>query len=116
MTAGIVDLQRVWWDTSDFEPEMASRMGLRWYKNRVVFNYYPDGKSLYDPRTKKPLPTNVRRTMLTQIGLLSGRLELATSFGSMTAEMTHDLTPFVSCFKRPKILSAGGYVNGKKES
>lgn len=42
VTAGIADLQRVWGDSSHFEPEMASRMGLRWYKNRSVFGYYPD--------------------------------------------------------------------------
>jgi hypothetical protein len=43
VTAGVIDLQRVWDDSSHFEPEMASRMGLRWYKNRSVFGYY-----LYD--------------------------------------------------------------------
>ncbi len=33
----LVDLQRVWTDASHFEPEMASRMGLRWYKQGKVF-------------------------------------------------------------------------------
>jgi hypothetical protein len=33
-----------------------------------------------------------RRTFLTLIGLLSGRIELGTSFGKMTKEMIHDLT------------------------
>jgi hypothetical protein len=86
VTAGIVDLQRVWFDSSHFEPEMASRMGLRWYKNRSVFGYYPDGKSF------KGMDTDARRTMLTLVGLLSGRLELGTSFGRMTAEEQRDLT------------------------
>jgi hypothetical protein len=86
VTAGIVDLQRVWLDSSHFEPEMASRMGLRWYKNRSVFGYYPDGKSF------KGMDTDARRTMLTLVGLLSGRLELGTSFGRMTADEQHDLT------------------------
>ena len=86
VTAGIVDLQRVWSDSSHFEPEMASRMGLRWYKNRSVFGYYPDGKSF------KGMDTDARRTMLTLVGLISGRLELGTSFGRMTAEEQHDLT------------------------
>ena len=86
VTAGIVDLQRVWFDSSHFEPEMASRMGLRWYKNRSVFGYYPDGKSF------KGMDTDARRTMLTLVGLLSGRLELGTSFGRMTAEEQYDLT------------------------
>ena len=86
VTAGIVDLQRVWDDSSHFEPEMASRMGLRWYKNRSVFGYYPDGKSF------KGMDTDARRTMLTLVGLLSGRLELGTSFGRMTADEQRDLT------------------------
>ncbi|BCX48652.1 hypothetical protein HAHE_25600 [Haloferula helveola] len=86
VTAGIVDLQRVWGDSSHFEPEMASRMGLRWYKNRSVFGYYPDGKSF------KGMDTDARRTMLSVVGLISGRLELGTSFGRMTPEEQHDLT------------------------
>ena len=86
VTAGIVDLQRVWGDSSHFEPEMASRMGLRWYKNRSVFGYYPDGKSF------KKMDTDARRTMLGFVGLVSGRLELGTSFGSMKPEEQHDLT------------------------
>ncbi len=86
VTAGIVDLQRVWLDSSHFEPEMASRIGMRWYKHRSVFGYYPDGKSF------KKMDIDARRTMLTQIGLISGRLELGTSFGRMTAEEQHDLT------------------------
>lgn len=86
VTAGIIDLQRVWDDSSHFEPEMASRMGLRWYKNRSVFGYYPDGKSF------KGMDSDARRTMLTLVGLLSGRLELGTSFGRMTAAEQHDLT------------------------
>jgi len=86
VTAGIVDLQRVWADSSHFEPEMASRIGLRWYKNRSVFGYYPDGKSF------KKMDVDQRRTMLTQVGLISGRLELGTSFGRMTDEEQRDLT------------------------
>lgn len=86
VTAGIVDLQRVWADSSHFEPEMTSRMGLRWYKNRSVFGYYPDGKSF------KKMDTDARRTMLSVIGLISGRMELGTSFGSMKPEEQYDLT------------------------
>jgi hypothetical protein len=89
-TAGIVDLQRVWSDASHFEPEMASRIGLRWYKQGKVFRYYPDGKSFY--YKGKALSQKDRRTMLTLIGLLSGRIELGTSIGSMTDEMFYDLT------------------------
>lgn len=115
VTAGIVDLQRVWGDASNFEPEMASRMGLRWYKNRVVFNYYPDGKTLYNPETKEPLAANVRKTILTQIGLLSGRLELATSFGNMTEEMKHDITRLYPVLQEAKSFRPVDMLMGKKE-
>ncbi|GGW46011.1 hypothetical protein GCM10007383_32900 [Arenibacter certesii] len=89
-TIGIVDLQRVWWDASHFEPEMASKIGLRWFKQGKAFIYYPDGKSFY--YNGEALPQVERRSFLTLIGLLSGRLELGTSFGSMTEEMQYDLS------------------------
>ncbi|MBT3295381.1 MAG: hypothetical protein HN919_03255 [Verrucomicrobia bacterium] len=89
-TAGIVDIQRVWGDASHFEAEMASRMGLRWYKSRSVFLYYPDGKSFVN--NGRALPAYKRRAFLTLIGFLSGRLEIGTSIGSMTDEMFHDTT------------------------
>ncbi|SEJ77755.1 hypothetical protein SAMN05192553_11277 [Cyclobacterium xiamenense] len=89
-TIGTVDLQRVWSDASHFEPEMASRIGLRWYKQGVAMRYYPDGKSFYT--NGQPLSKKNRRTFLTLIGLLSGRIELGTSIGSMTDEMFSDLT------------------------
>ncbi len=91
-TAGIVDLQRVWGDASHFEPEMASRIGLRWFKSGKAMRYYPDGKSFYKKGSKTPLSAKDRRTFLTLVGLLSGRIELGTSYGSMTKEMMHDLT------------------------
>ncbi|HAS84209.1 MAG TPA: hypothetical protein DCS43_16405 [Verrucomicrobia bacterium] len=89
-TAGIVDIQRVWGDASHFEPEMASRMGLRWYKARSVFLYYPDGKSF--TMEGKPIDAYKRRTFLTIMGFISGRLEIGTSIGSMTDEMFYDVT------------------------
>jgi hypothetical protein len=90
VTAGIVDIQRVWGDASHFEPEMASRMGLRWYKSRSVFLYYPDGKSFY--MEGKPIEDYKRRAFLTIMGFISGRLEIGTSIGSMTDEMFYDVT------------------------
>ena len=94
VTAGIVDLQRVWGDASYFDPEMASRIGLRWFKQGKVFRYYPDGKSFYaaGPQPKKPLSRKDRRTFLTLIGLLSGRIEIGTNISRVTDEMMHDLT------------------------
>jgi hypothetical protein len=89
-TAGLVDLQRVWGDASHFEPEMAARIGLRWYKSRRVFRYYPDGKSFY--RDGVPLPAHERRAFLSLIAFLSGRLEIGTSIGRMDDAMFRDLT------------------------
>jgi len=111
-TVGIVDLQRVWSDASHFEPEMASRMGLRWYKQGVAFRYYPDGKSFY--YEGKALSAKDRRTLLTLIGLLSGRIELGTSFGSMTDEMIHDLTRFYPVLPNGKSFRPVDFLTGKK--
>jgi len=93
VTAGIVDLQRVWGDGSYYTPEMGSRIGLRWYKQGKIFRYYPDAKSVVQHgRDKTPLTSVERRTIVTMVGLLSGRFELATSFGKITPEIRHDLT------------------------
>jgi hypothetical protein len=89
-TVGLVDIQRVWMDASHFEPEMASRIGLRWYKQGVAFRYYPDSKSFY--QKGEALGEMQRRTFLTLVGLLSGRIEMASSFGTLTEDMAYDLT------------------------
>ncbi|MFU8780676.1 MAG: hypothetical protein ACNA71_06585, partial [Kiritimatiellia bacterium] len=112
-TAGIVDIQRVWGDASHFEPEMASRMGLRWYKARSVFLYYPDGKSFYLNGTA--IATYKRRAFLTIMGFISGRLEIGTSIGSMTDAMFHDVTrlfPILSGTQSPRpvdMLTGGAH-------
>lgn len=111
-TVGTVDLQRVWSDASHFEPEMASRMGLRWYKQGVAFRYYPDGKSFY--YNGKALGTKERRTILTLVGLLSGRIELGTSFGSMTGEMIYDLTRMYPVLPNGKSFRPADFLTGKK--
>lgn len=111
-TVGTVDLQRVWGDASHFEPEMASRMGLRWYKQGVAFRYYPDGKSFY--YRGEALDAKERRTILSLIGLLSGRIELGTSFGSMTEEMLYDLTRMYPVLPNGKSFRPVDFLTGKK--
>jgi len=81
VTAGLVDTQRTWADSNAFVPEMISRSGLRWYKNRVVFNYYSDTKAVHD------LSKDVLQSLITMNFLTSGRLDLATSFSLFTPEM-----------------------------
>ena len=96
VTSGLVDMQRVWGDSNEFEPGMVSTCGLRWYKNRVVFNYYPDSKAVHN-RTPK-----VRQSLLTMIFLTSGRLELATSFRLFTPEILHDVTRIYPLYREPR--------------
>jgi hypothetical protein len=86
VTAGVVDTQRNWADSNGYEPAMISIGGLRWHKNRTVFNYYPDTKTVHD------LTPDVRRSMLTMVYLTSGRLDLATSFSLFTPEITRDVS------------------------
>lgn len=109
--AGLVDLQRVWGDASHFEPEMSSRIGLRWYKQGTVFRYYPDGKSFHQKGVE--LDRKQRRTFLTLIGLLSGRIELGTNFGIMTEEMIYDLTRLYPVLPNGKSFRPADMLLGK---
>jgi hypothetical protein len=110
--AGLVDLQRVWPDASHFEPEMSSRIGLRWYKQGNVFRYYPDGKSFHQKGVE--LDRDHRRTFLTLIGLLSGRIELGTSFGKLTKEMIYDVTRFYPVLPNGKTFRPVDFLLNKK--
>ena len=94
-TAGIVDTQRTWSDSNKFDPRMITTDGLRWFKMRTVFNYYPDSKAIHG------LLEGVRRSMLTTVYLTSGRIELATSFRLFTSEMTHDLSRLYPEYREP---------------
>lgn len=103
VTAGIVDIQRTTWDTNKFMAQYISTCGLRWYKNRTVFNYYQDSKDLL------PLSPEIRQSMLTMITLTSGMLELATSFKQITPEMIHDISriyPMYNGKKSPRPVDA----------
>jgi len=110
--AGVVDLQRVWPDASHFEPEMSSRIGLRWYKQGNVFRYYPDGKSFHQNGVE--LDRTHRRTFLTLIGLLSGRIELGTSFGKLTKDMIYDLTRFYPVLPNGKTFRPVDFLLNKQ--
>lgn len=103
VTAGIVDMQRTTWDTNKFTSEYISDCGLRWYKNRMVFNYYQDSKDL------SLLTKEQRQSMLTMITLTSGMLELATSFKLINSDMVHDISriyPMYDGVKSPRPVDA----------
>ena len=86
VTAGIVDTQRNWTDSNTYVPAMVSVSGLRWYKNRTVFNYFPDTKTVHN------CTSEVRQSMLTMMFLTSGRLDLASSFTLFTPEIVRDFS------------------------
>lgn len=96
VTAGIVDTQRTWDDSNGFTPEMVTIDGLRWYKNRTVFNYYPDTKTIHN------LKPDIRKSMLTMLFLSSGRFDMATSYSLFTPEMTYDFTRVFPHYREPK--------------
>jgi hypothetical protein len=95
VTAGIVDTQRNWTDSNAFVPAMISIGGLRWYKNRTVFNYFPDTKTVHNC-TKE-----IRQSMLTMVYLTSGRIDLATSFTLFTPEIVHDFSRIYPAYREP---------------
>jgi hypothetical protein len=74
---------------------MISIGGLRWYKNRTVFNYFPDTKTVHDC-TKE-----IRQSMLTMVFLTSGRIDLATSFTLFTPEIVHDFSRIYPAYREP---------------
>lgn len=95
VTAGLVDTQRNWTDSNKFVPAMTTIGGLRWYKNRTVFNYFPDTKTVHD------CTPELRQAMLTMIYLTSGRLDLATSFTLFTPEIVHDVSRIYPAYREP---------------
>jgi len=96
VTAGLVDTQRTWGDSNKYAPGMISISGLRWYKNRTVFNYYPDTKAVHG------ISPEMRRSLLTMVFLTSGRIDLATSFSLFTPEITHDFSRIYPHYQEPK--------------
>ena len=96
VTAGLVDTQRTWTDSNKYVPGMVTISGLRWYKNRTVFNYYPDTKAVHN------LSPEIRRSMLTMVCLTSGRIDLSTSFSLFTPEITHDFSRIYPHYPEPR--------------
>jgi len=109
VTAGLVDIQRTAWDNNEYLPQFVTTGGLRWYKARTVFTYYPDSKAIH------PHNAEIRQSLLTMLAFTSGRLELATPFKMLTAEMVHDISrvyPMYHGLKSPRPVDA---FTGKKD-
>ncbi len=84
LACGLTASQRIWGDNDIFTPEMVTRSGLRWYKNRVIVNYDLDAK---DPLKAKPLYNNDGlKTLMTMAYVVSGRFLMARGFYQMSPE------------------------------
>lgn len=97
LTAGVADNQRVWGDNDIITPEMVSRCGHRWYKNRVIYCYDMDAKNLFKPKNRDGV-----RQLLTMVYVAAPRLVLANSFSKMTPEMIYDLSRIYPIHATPK--------------
>jgi hypothetical protein len=105
LTIGFIDLQRTSNDTDKITPELLTRSGLRWYKNRVVYNYDMDSKELTNGWRVKGWngsDRDGRRMMLTMAYVAASRLLLANSFRELSKETLHDLTRMFPYPTEPK--------------
>jgi hypothetical protein len=95
LTLGFIDLQRTSNDTDKISPELLTRSGLRWYKNRVVMQYDMDSKELNDGWKIdgwNGSDRDGRRMMLTMAFVASSRLLVANSFRDLSKETLRDLS------------------------
>ncbi len=98
ITLGVVTSQRTENDTSRITPQVVTRCGLRWYKNRVVVNYDTDSKNIFRLRDNH----DAVRSLMTMSYVTTGRLLLANSFAQMTPEIIQDLTRIFPFHTTPK--------------
>ena len=88
ITLGLVTSQRTENDTARISPDVVTRCGLRWYKNRVVVNYDADSKNVWRLREDR----DTVQSLLTMSYVTTGRLLLANSFSQLSPQIIHDLT------------------------
>jgi hypothetical protein len=84
VASGLTASQRIWGDNDIFVPEMVTRAGMRWYKNRVITSYDLDAK---DPLKARPaFNHDGLKTMMTMAYVVTGRFLLARSFYQLSPE------------------------------
>jgi len=98
ITLGLVASQRTENDTARISPDVVTRCGLRWYKNRVVVNYDTDSKNVWRLRDDR----DAVRSLFTMSYVTTGRLLLANSFSQLSEEIIHDLTRIYPFHNAPK--------------
>jgi hypothetical protein len=96
MALGCVASQRTEWDTDRMTPQSVTRIGLRWYKNRVVVAYDADAKNV------NLEDADARRAIMTMSYVVSGRLLLGVSFGACSDAVLHDLSRIFPFHESPQ--------------
>jgi len=94
LTLGLVDSYRTAIDTDKISPDLVSRSGLRWYKNRVVTAYDMDSKELTSAWNVKGWTgsdSDGLRMTVTMAYVAASRLLLANSFRDLKPETLNDL-------------------------
>jgi hypothetical protein len=84
---GFVASMRTENDTDQMDKITVTRCGLRWYKNRVLYNQDTDSKNIARLQGSR----DQVRAVLTMAYVTTGRLLLANSFSQFSAETLHDL-------------------------
>lgn len=75
-------------DTDRLDAATVARCGMRWYKNRVLYNQDTDSKNIVRLEGHRDRV----RAVLTMAYVTTGRLLLANSFSQLSPETFHDLT------------------------
>ncbi len=88
ISIGLVASMRTEHDTDKMDGSTVTRCGLRWYKNRVLFNQDTDSKNIVRLQDNR----DQVRAVLTMAYVCTGRLLLANSFSQFSPETMEDLT------------------------
>ncbi|MBN1387584.1 MAG: hypothetical protein JW965_04010 [Bacteroidales bacterium] len=88
ISIGLVASMRTENDTDLMDSTTVTRCGMRWYKNRVLYNQDTDSKNIARLQDNR----DYVRAVLTMAYVVTGRLLLANSFEQFTPETLWDIT------------------------
>ena len=94
ISAGLVDSQRIQWDNTITTLGLVAKGGVRWYKNRVVYNYDMDARDLLAGWMRSDWTGTSQdgwRMVLTTAYVASSRLLLGNSFRDLPAQTIADI-------------------------
>ena len=98
VSIGLVASMRTENDTDEMDGSTVTRCGLRWYKNRVLYNQDTDSKNIVRLEDNR----DQVRAVLTMAYVTTGRLLLANSFSQFSPETLWDLTRTFPYHEDPK--------------